>query len=197
MTKPTFLPGDIFMVDSKKTCPKVVKFFQTAPTVWQHIWRKFFGNQEKVLYYHVGMFSENNDIIEQQGKVIERSSDKLLNTDNNLLVVRPKNITDEQRYFILGFAREDLGEGYDILNCFGKFLTWLTGIIYFARYMELPDKDICINRVAYWYKMSEISTFGAKTHSELTTHTMWKYIIDHPEKFEIIYQGVPREGFGK
>lgn len=193
MDKPTFLPGDIFFVDSKKTCPKVVKFFQTAPTIWHHLWRKIRGTQEKVLYYHVGNFSGQNTIIEQQGKVIERSAEKLLNTNNNMLVVRLKSMTPLDNAEFLEIARRDLGEGYDVLNCFGKLLTWLTGIPLFARYMELPDKEICINRTAYWMKEVRDETFGVKAHSELTTHLMWKYIIDHPEKFEIIYQGIPRE----
>lgn len=193
MIKPTFLPGDIFFVDSKKTCPKVVKFFQTAPTWYQHLWRKIRGTQEKVLYYHVGMMVDNENIIEQQGKVIERSNKKLMNTNNNLLVVRWKDIDETVGSYLLACARADLGEGYDIVNCFGKFFTWLTGLKFFARYMQLPNQDICVNRVAYWYR--PFCSFGTKTHSELTTHTMWKYVINHPEKFEIIYQGIPRVDF--
>lgn len=193
MNKPIFLPGDFFFVDSKKKAPQIVKFFQVAPTIWQWFWRKIRGTNEIVLYYHMGCFSGTNTIIEQQGRVVEKSADKLLNTDNNLLVVRLNSMTPSDNAEFLKIARNDLGEGYDILNIFGKLFTWLTGIKFFARYIQLPNQEICVNRVAYWLKKVKNETFEAKTHSELTTHMIWKYVIDHPEKFTIIYQGIPRE----
>lgn len=186
-------PGDIFFVDSKKKAPQIVKFLQVAPTVWQWLWRKMRGTNEKVLYYHVGMFHNDLNIIEQQGKVILRDSNKLLSTNNNVLIIRKKNLSVANIEVLLKTAEEDLGEGYDIVNIFGKLFTWLTGIKLFARYMQLPNQDICINRVAYWYRKGLGEKFGAKTHSELTTHTLWKHVIDRPEDFEIIFQGIPRE----
>jgi len=192
--------GDIFMIDSNKTGPKIVKFFQTAPTWLHHIWRKLFGKQEEVLYYHVGLFgrgiNEKYYVIEQQAKVKVRDeyyTRKLLSSSNRLLIIRRKDIGELGRDRIVAEAMEDIGKGYDILNCFGKFLTWLTGIKLFARYLEWPDQEICINRVAQWYKNAIGEKFGAKTHSELTTHTMYKYIKSRPELWEIVYEGVPNE----
>ena len=194
------LSGDIFMIDSNKQGPKIVKFFQTAPTWAHHIWRKFFGKQEKVLYYHVGIWARGiNKVyyaIEQQAKVKVRDATytkKLLESSNRLLIVRRKDINEAQRDRIVAEAMEDIGKGYDILNCFGKFLTWLTGIPLFAMYLEWPDKEICINRVAQWYRNAIGEKFGVFVHSSLTTHTMYKYIKAHPEKFEIVYEGVPNE----
>lgn len=188
-----FQTGDIFFVDSKKTGAKIVKFFQTAYTWYIHLWRKLTGKQEKVLFYHVGMFSDSYNLIEQQGKVIVRSANKLLTTGNEVLVIRRKNLSKIERSYLLKVAMEDLGEKYDIVNCIGKFLTWLTGIPYFAMYMQMPNQDICINRVAYWYRKAFNITFGAKTHSELTTHTLYKYIMAHLDEWEIVYRGIPRE----
>jgi len=193
MIKPEFQTGDIFFVDSNKFGARIVKMFQTAPTWIQHLWRKFRGTQEKVLYFHVGMFSDAHNLIEQQGKVIVRTANKLLNTNNEVLVVRKKSLVKIERSHLLKVAMEDLGEGYDVVNCIGKFLTWLTGIPLFAMYMQMPNQDICINRIAYWYKKAFDIKFGAKTHSELTTHTLYKYIMAHPEDWEIVYRGIPRE----
>ncbi len=187
-----FQAGDIFLVDSTKTGAKIVKFLQTAPTIWQHLWRKIRGTQEIVEFYHVGMFKDHYKIIEQQWRVVQKSSAKLLNTSNELLIIRKKNLTEYQRKALVLVAEKDLGEGYDIVNCFGKLFTWLTFIPYFARYIQLPNQDICVNRVAYWYKKAISVTFGAKTHSELTTHTIYKYIMLHLDEFEIVYKGVPR-----
>lgn len=185
--------GDFFLVDSKKSGAKWVKFFQTAPTIFHHLWRKLRGTQETVLFYHVGMFWDKSNLIEQQGKVIKKSANKLLGTNNEVLIIRLKSITEIERELLIKVAEEDLGEGYDIVNIFGKLFTWLTSIPLFARYMQLPNQDICVNRVAYWYRKALGVKFGAKTHSELTTHTLYKYIMSHPEEFEIVYRGNPRE----
>jgi hypothetical protein len=193
----TILDGDFFLIDSDKTGPKIVKFFQTAPTWYQHLWRKIRGTQEQVLYYHVGQFIEVDNkvrIVEQQGRVMlrdESHTNKVLNTSNRLCIIRMRHITDKQRFNLKKRALEDLGEGYDIVNCIGKFLTWLTGLKFFARYVEWPQQEICINRVAKWYRDVIGEKFGAKAHSELTTHTMYKYVKANPEKFEIIFEGVP------
>jgi hypothetical protein len=187
------LPGDIFLVDSTRTGAKIVKFFMTAPTWVHHLWRKMRGTQENVLYYHAGMFIMHEQIIEQQGKVVQKSSRKILSTHNRVFIARVKDIEMNDRMKLIEEAWDDLDKGYDVINCFGKFLTWLTGLKFFARYMEYPDQEICINRIAQWYKNGIGMTFGALTHSELTTHAIYKYIKANPEVFEIVYEGVPNE----
>lgn len=187
-------PGDFGLVDSNKCCPKTVKYFMRSPNLWVDLWRMMRGTVEKPLYYHALMFLSKDEIIEQQSKVVRKSSSKILNTGNNLLVFRPKSgLTLEQKTIICEKAIKDLGLGYDILNCFGDFLSWLTCIPFFKTYMELPNVEICINRCAKWYKDALGITFGVKKHTTLTTHSLWKYVIDHPNEFEIIYQGIPRE----
>ena len=192
--KITILDGDGFLIDSDKTGARIVKFFQTAPTIFQHLWRKLRGTQETVLYYHAGLFGYVNGelkIIEQQSKVVVKDANKVLNTSNRLFIFRRKDISDAQRRSIVEDALADVGLGYDVLNCFGKFLTWLTGIPLFAEYVELPDVEICINRMAKNYLDGIGETFGARKHSSLTTHLVYKYIKAHQEKFEIIFEGVP------
>ena len=185
--------GDIGLIDSRKRGPGIVKFFMTAPTMWHHLWRKIRGTQEEVKYYHVFMFLDKETIIEQQGKVIERASNKVLNSGDRVCVIRFKDINVGQSFDLQKEARKDLGQGYDVVNCIGKFFTWLTGIKLFARYMEYPNQEICINRVAQWYKTVLNAKFGAKTHSELTTHAMYKYVKAHPETFKIVYEGIPAD----
>jgi len=182
------LPGDIFLIDSEKTGAKIVKFLQTAPTVWQHIWRAIADEQDIVKYYHAGCFLNPFQIIEQQGVVRVKDSDGVLNSTNNKCFIRYKLATNEQRYFFQKLSLIDVGRGYDVLNILGKTVTWLTGIKWFAQHIESKDKEICVNRVAAWYKEFFNEDFGAKHHSELTTHTMYNYIKSHPEKFELIFE---------
>lgn len=183
-------PGDIFLIDSKKTGPKIVKFFMTAPTVFHHLWRKIRGTQEVVLYYHVGMFIKQDTIAEQQSKVLIRTSEKVLNTSDRLFIARRKDLKPFQQRYLTEGAIADVGAGYDIVNCIGKFITWLTGIKWFARYMETKKEEICVNRGAKWYKNGIGEKFGVKTHSELTTHMMYKY-IKNSDNWAVIYEGIP------
>ena len=187
------LPGDFALVDSKKFCPKFVKYLMRSPTIWHDFFRMITGKLENPLHYHALMFLNKDSIIEQQKYVQINSSKKLLNTNNNLFIFRLKGLSSIERNYLCKVAMEDLQEGYDILNCLGKFLSWVTGIKFFARYIQLPNQDVCINRIAYWIRKAFNITFGAKTHSELTTWSFYKYVIAHPEKFEIIYSGNPRE----
>ncbi len=182
--------GDIILSDSDKTGPKIVKFFMTAPTVFQHLWRKIRDTQEKVEYYHASMVINNDfngqtnlvDIIEQQAKV--QLSDWSLN--KRQVIFRKKDLTIEEQRVLKEVSLKDLGRGYDVLNCFGKFLTWLTGIKLFARYLEWPKTEICINRVLSWYwKIGE--KFDYQTHSEATTHTWYKKLLAN-SNYEIVYQ---------
>ena len=183
--------GDIILEDSDNTGAKIVKFFMTAPTVWHHLWRKIRSNQEKVKYYHVAMIINNGfngftglgDEIEQQSKV--QLAD--WNPNHKQIIFRKIELIKEDMEDLKQEALSDLGQGYDILNCFGKFLTWLTGIKFFARYMEYPKAEICINRVAHWYKQVLNERFGVVTHSELTTHMIYKYLINCG-KYKIVYK---------
>lgn len=176
------LPGDIVLEDSDKTGAKIVKFFMTAPTWYQHLWRKIRKTQENVKYYHVAMGYLDNQIIEQQSKV------KINNWDSNTkqIIFRRTDIEDSFKYKLIRFAQADLDKEYDILNCFGKFLTWLTGIKWFARHVEWPGKEICINRVAKWYWDVLGERFNVVTHSELTTHMLYKYLLNNPS-YKIVF----------
>jgi len=187
-------PGDFALVDSTRFCPRIVKYFMRSPHLWADLWRMITKKLEKPLYYHALMFLSKDEIIEQQSKVVRKSSAKILNTVNNLLIFRLKGgLTLEQKTRVCEEAIQDLGKGYDILNCFGDFLSWLTAIPFFKTYMELSNAEICINRCAKWYKNALGENFGVKKHTTLTTHTLWKYVINNLEKFEIIYRGNPRK----
>ncbi len=186
-------PGDIGLVNSNKSGARAVKFLQTAPTIFQHLWRKIRGTQEIVEFYHVLIFINKDTIIEQQGRVIERDSNKLLNTGNRLLIFRLKEITKVQQEALIFTARESLNGGYGVISCLAKFLTWTTGIIYFARYIHYPNTEICINRTMVWYKKAINYTFGFITPWEITTHLLYKELLKNPDKYIIVYDGVPRE----
>lgn len=191
------LPGDGFMVDSNKSGPKWVKFFMTAQNWIVHLWRKFKGTQEVVQYYHVGMFENADSIIEQQWKVRETSSDKLLNTSNKLMIFRKKSLDGYDRDYLVRLAKEDLGKGYDVLNIIGKTLTWVTCIPLFGMYLQWPGVDVCVNRYAYWMLRAFKDKFGQRTHSDLTTHELYKYIKSHPEEWEVVFEGVPKDNLRK
>ncbi len=186
-------PGDIFLINSDKTGARIVKFLQTAYTCWLHLWRKLRRTQETVAFYHVGMFTNKDNIIEQQGKVIERDSKKLLSTGNRLLIFRLKNISLAKQNALVYTARESLGGGYGVVSCLAKFLTWTTGIIYFARYIHYPNTEICINRTMVWYRNAINVKFGFRTPWEITTHLLYKELLKNPDKYIIVFDGIPRD----
>lgn len=189
MIKPKVQAGDIFLVDSNKKGPRIVKFFQVAPTVYQYFWRKLLGTNEKVLYFHVGMFYNETEIIEQQGKVVRKSADKLLATKNRIFIARRKDSCKTNREALQKVATADLGQGYDVLNIIGKFLTWLTGIPLFGMFLQWPKAEVCVNRVAHWYREVFGEKFGNLTHSDVTTHEMYKYIKSNPDLYEVVFEG--------
>ena len=191
--------GDIFLCDSDRTGAKIVKFFMTAPTVWQHLWRKFRGTQEIVRYYHAGMILSDEQMIEQQGKVQYGKTQKILS--RKISIYRYK-ISDQNNFYygipieqrikqlqdlLKNRAIEDLGKGYDILQIVGKTLTWLTGIKLFVRVLGgiTREEEICVTRDADWYW--PVCQFGCKTKSELTTKIMDEYCLNHPEEWEVVY----------
>ncbi len=190
--------GDIFLCDSNRTSANIVKFFMTAPTWYQYIWRAIRRTQEEVRYYHAGMILgetfmietkdgiQKGDMVEQQSKVQLGETEKILS--RKIIIYRNKKLTDQQRFDLGEAARTDIGEGYGILSILGKTLTWLTGITLFVDLMHLGDADICVNRIAYWYWKSNGKLFGVKNFRRTTTETMDKYCLNHPEEWEIVYQ---------
>jgi len=181
--------GDIILVDSSRFGAKCVKYFMRSPTIWHDVWRMIIGKLEKVNYYHVAMiinngysgFTGHGDIIEQQAKV--QLDD--WNPNSKQIIFRKINLSLEEQQKLKREALSDLKQGYDILNCFGKFLTWLTGMKFFARFIEWPKAEICINRIAHWYRVTKIDYFGVLYHSELTTHTLYKYLNNN---YKIVYR---------
>lgn len=184
-------PGDFALVDSKKKAPRLVKYLMRSPTLWIDLFRMATGKLEEPLHYHALLFIDKETIIEQQGEVQSVSSEKLLNTDNRLFIFRLRD--NYPNLYLCDVALEDIGQWYGVMSCIAKTLTWLTGIKFFARYIHIPTTEICINRVCKWYYQVTGELFGAKTYLESTTWSVYKYVIAHPEKFEIVYQGNPRE----
>ena len=174
--------GDIFLIDSEKTGAKIVKFLMTAPTIWQHIWRAIRDSQEVVKFYHVGMIYDANVFAEQQWKV------QLTDIPNptHFAVFRYKNLTEEQTKQLKHEVDKDVGKNWDILNVLGKTLTWLTGIRLFAQFIQWPQQEICVDRVAEWYYRVLRIKFGGFTIEEVTTHSMYKWLKSHSEYFEVL-----------
>jgi len=181
MNRPILLPGDIFSSDSDKTSAKIVKFLMISPTIWHWL----IGIRNEVRFYHPGLVIDQNNVIEQQSKVIIRSTEKCIFSRPHI-IFRNKNLTDKQRNFIVTLAKQDLGKGYDILLIFGKLFTWLTGIKWFNRVIQAKEKEICVTRVAYWYAKATGITFGKKTWHEVTTDDIDDWCSNHPNEWEII-----------
>ncbi len=186
--------GDFAIVDSTRTPAKIVKYLMRSPTLYHDLFRMIIKKLEVPLHYHAVMFINKDLIIEQQGEVLERSTDKILNTNNRLFIFRMKNgISDLEKKVLISNARSDIGHWYGVMSCIGKTLTWLTNIKFFARYIHILKTEICINLVCKWYYNAFGELFGKKTYLESTTWSVYKYVIAHPEKFDIIYDGIPRE----
>lgn len=179
--------GDIILEDSNKFGARIVKFFMTAPTFYQHAWRAIFKTQEIVEYYHVAMIYkvEGSIIKEIEQQNVVKIND--FNPTKPQIIFRKKNLSTIKQNVLKIVSELDLDEGYDILNVFGKLLTWLTGFPWFARYIERPEEDICVNRVAYWYKIVCHENFGVLEHSELTTHQLHKYLLNNNE-YKVVYK---------
>lgn len=182
--------GDVVLSDSNRFGAKCVKFFMQSPTVWHQIYKFIIKKLEKVEYYHVAMilnnglngFTNQTEIIEQQKLV--RLVD--WNPNRKQIIFRKLNLTKEDKEDLKQEALSDIGQKYDVLNIFGKLLTWLTGIKWFCRYIESKNKEICVNRVCKWYWNTTDERFSVLTHSELTTQTLYKYLINN-ENWQIVY----------
>ena len=90
-------------------------------------------------------------------------------------------------------SKNDLGKKWDVLNAFGKFFTWLVGFKWFARRVEFPSQDICINRVIKWWIIGFGAELRGRHYSEWTTHSFYKYVKNNPDKFEIVYEKFKHE----
>ncbi len=181
----TLRKGDIFFTDNFSTIAKIVKFLMTAPTLWQYIWRAIRGTQQEVRFYHAGMVLNQDTMIEQQSKVKLNPTHKIFK--KNYVIWRKKGLTENEKKRLERIARADLGEGYDWLLCIGKLFTWLTGIKVFTRWIEQAETEICVTRVAYWYRQAVGETFGRKTWHEITTDIMDDYCyFINPNEWEQI-----------
>jgi len=184
---PKLQTGDIFITDSPKTGAKIVQFLATAPTIWHHLYWKLFNKKKlesmRPAGYHYGMVLDEETMIEQQGKVQIRGIDKIFRKE--CYIYRKKNLTENARNALQVRAVADLGEGYGVLECFGKLFTWLTGIKLFARYMDLPDNAICVVRVGEWYALLG-ETFGVKHPNYLTARLQERY-LDPSNDWELIF----------
>jgi len=184
------LPGDIFLNDSDKKGPRIVKFFMTAPTWIHHLWRKFTGTQEKVNFYHPGIVSADTDKVLEQQKSVQYSDANKVIFNRRHIVYRPKYLSLSKRYELVKVAESELGQGWGVVHALGRFATWLTGIKLFARYISMPTREVSAGRVARWYYKAFGETFGEKHYRYVTTHTIDKWCKNHSEDWETIsYKG--------
>jgi hypothetical protein len=177
--------GDIFLCDSDRTGAKIVKFFMTAPTVWQYIWRGIKQTQEVVRYYHAGMILSKEQMIEQQSKVQYGETNKILT--RRISIYRKKSLTSEQQDLLRERAIAQLGQGYGVEDVIAHTITWLTGIRLFTYIIGAfsRNRNICVNRVARWY--NHIDDFGTNKY-EITTKIMDEYCQHYTKEWELVYQ---------
>lgn len=190
MSDVTLQVGDIIFKDSEKGGAKMVKFLMTAPNVWVHIWRAIRGTQETVQYYHPGMVTEKEGkliVIEQQWEVEYKDLNKMIGGDSPMLIARRKNLTVSDLDNLKHIAESELGQKWGVVHTlFGRFITWLTAIPYFARYVKLPNEEVSAGRVARWYAKAFGEHWGHKRYTEATTHTMVKKLLSSPDEYVIL-----------
>lgn len=180
--------GDIFLTNDYSFASKLVRFLMQSPTIYQQIWRWIRGTLEPVNFYHAGMVLNENEIIEQQTKVQIRPIDRIFRKD--YVIWRKIRLSAYDKVKLIYFARKDLGKGYGILECFGKFLTWITGIKYFSKWFDIKDRAICVVRVAEWYSWAGVDFFGVDNANYITTKILHNYCKNHPERWECKYEKV-------
>lgn len=175
--------GDIFMTDNFSTASKIVKFLMQEKTLWHHLFKLIFRIPlNEVRFYHVGMILDQETMIEQQGKVKLNPTEKIFR--KNYIIWRKKDLIEYEAEALEVIAQNDLNEGYGILECIGKTISWLTGIKYFAKWFDMKDNAICAIRVAEWYKEAIGETFGEDDPNYLTTDKMDNYMIEHFNEWE-------------
>lgn len=189
----TYEPGDIFLIDSNAWYANLVKFLMRSPTLYHYILGRIYEFitkkdspswlMRKSPYYHAGMILDATHIIEQQKVVEIENIDVILKKKH--CIIRRKNITKEEQEKLLSFMKADLGKGYDWLLCIGKTFKWLTGIYLFALWMNLPSKEICINRISkMFYKMWKerwgyLPIWSSLVWSLTTTNDVYYYALNH------------------
>lgn len=190
-----FQLGDLFMVDSQKGGAKIVKYLMQSPTIWHWGLGKILGIFNKkwkeefiseVRMYHVGLIVNESQVIEQQWKVEYAEIEKSLLSKDKYVVWRYRKLTENQATLIKSIAIDSLGETYDLKLIAGKTLTWLTGIPWFSRHIETPNKEICITFGAMLYFKAVGYTWERLSWSELTTDIIDDFNRSHPEDWELV-----------
>ncbi len=184
------LIGDIILSDGTHFGAKCVKFFMQSPTIWHQIYYFLTKKLVNVPYYHVAMIINSGYNVNNQSILIEQQKRVQINNWNpnkKQIIFRKKHTTFDTVLKLQEIALNDLDKKYDVLNIFGKLFTWLTGIKWFARYIESPNKEICVNRVCKWYLDALNEKFGAKKHSEITTQSLYYYLLNNPN-YEVVYK---------
>jgi hypothetical protein len=177
--------GDVFLCSSNRFAAKMVMFLMQSPTIYQQGWRWMTKRLQPVRYYHAGMILNDEQMIEQQGKVQYGETKKIFS--RKITIYRKKTLTLQQAVDLGEAAKTDIGEGYGVISILGKALTWLTGITLFVDLMHIGDSDICVNRVAYWYWKSNGELFGVKNFRRTTTKTMDEYCSKSSD-WEVVYK---------
>jgi len=132
--------------------------------------KEMIGSNAKLFFNHHGFYCER------------------LNGKEKFLIVRKKNVTENDMKYLNKIIEEEIGLKWGILHAFGKFLTWLTAIPYFTRYLKYYDREVSMGRAYKWMYLTFEEIFGYKTYQENTTQTVVTYILNHPEKYEVIYK---------
>lgn len=182
--------GDIIFEDSEKTGAKIVKYFMRSPSLWHDLYRIITKKVKKCEYYHPLMIlnGNTNEYIEQQFRVQKGQESALLAPERHILVARKVGLSRSDKNRLQAIAEGNIGALWGILESVGKFLTFLTSIPYFARYLRWPNHHVSAVRVCQWLYETYGETFGMKTYGENTTKTMVDFIRSHPKQWQIIYE---------
>lgn len=184
------LTGDIIFQDDSRFGPKLVKYFMRSPTIWHDFFRMITGKLEKSEWYHPVMvvYHENQFKSAEQQKRVEFDDLKDEVNRSRLLIVRPLNLTKNQKTELNKIVVEEKGQLWGFVNVWGKFFTWLTGIKLFGRYLKLPNEEVSALRVARWFYKVTGEKFGQKDYRDNTTKTMVDFCLANPQKYEVIYK---------
>lgn len=179
--------GDIIFQDTDKFFVKILKYLMRSPSIWHDLFRIITGKIKKCEYYHPVVVISHNKTAEQQKIVQYDDLIDELNYDKFIIVRRKDNlIADELN--LTNLIEEELGQPWGYLNVLGKFLTWLTNIKLFGRYIKRKNEEVSALRIARWYYKVFGETFGEKDYRDNTTQTMVQYVLNNPDKYNVIYK---------